>query len=396
MRVTPRWQRRPADSGCVNAPSLARVLRARRMLLSAPGLPAGLPVVDTVQGRWIREFGREKLALPRCVAAMRDDDEVVVTSGWVGGLQSVERFRLLHRGDASELESGSGGAATASDGAWLRSTHAPPGVGRLAAVAFAPGGALVVAGDNGACVIGAADGVSRHTFPLPRDACACAGVAVWGEEAFVSVPAQHNVSVFSLHSGLLLRTLSGASAGDAARGPLLAPQHVAVDGEGVFVADRGSFCVHVLDAATGRSLRKWGEYGACSGFLGLAGIAVADDEVPVPSCRSLRRAHCVLYAWSNVRFVFPIVPLSCALFVPTAGGGQRSGEPRRARVHTRGSAGASSGRHAPVLLRAAVLAVRSLHGQRAHARTPGARPWTGRGGMHTFKHECLHDIPWIW
>jgi DNA-binding beta-propeller fold protein YncE len=99
------------------------------------------------------------------------------------------------------------------------------------------------------------------------------GLAVSGEELFVTDLKHHQVRVYRLSDHTVLRTIPAP--GSDAKGKLYSPTNVAVDRQGkVYVADPGAFCVQVFDRE-GKYLRTLGRQGVGPGlFARPRGLAV--------------------------------------------------------------------------------------------------------------------------
>ena len=103
------------------------------------------------------------------------------------------------------------------------------------------------------------------------------GIAVYGDEVYVTGAYNHRVQVFDL-DGTYLRQWGGYGIGD---GQFKFPHGIAVYVDEVYVTDYSGNRVQVFDL-TGTYVRQWGGYGIGDGqFRGPMGIAVYGDEVYV-------------------------------------------------------------------------------------------------------------------
>jgi sugar lactone lactonase YvrE len=102
------------------------------------------------------------------------------------------------------------------------------------------------------------------------------GLAVAGQELYLTDLKHHQVRVYHLPDHKLVRSIPRAD--DDGKGKLYSPVNVAVDRQGkVYVADPGAFCVQVYDAE-GKHLRMLGRQGVGPGqFARPRGIAVDHD-----------------------------------------------------------------------------------------------------------------------
>jgi DNA-binding beta-propeller fold protein YncE len=99
------------------------------------------------------------------------------------------------------------------------------------------------------------------------------GLAVVGEELYITDLKHHQVRVYRLRDRALIRTIPRSD--DDGKGRLYSPTNVAVDRQGrVYVADPGAFCVQVYDTE-GKFLRTLGRQGIGPGrFARPRGLAV--------------------------------------------------------------------------------------------------------------------------
>ena len=102
------------------------------------------------------------------------------------------------------------------------------------------------------------------------------GLAIVGEQLYVTDLKNHQVRIYRLADRTLVRTIPRAD--DAGKGKLFSPTNVAVDRQGrVYVSDPGAFCIQVYDAE-GKHLRTQGGQGLSPGqFARPRGLAVDHD-----------------------------------------------------------------------------------------------------------------------
>ena len=99
------------------------------------------------------------------------------------------------------------------------------------------------------------------------------GLAIVGDDLYLTDLKNHQVRIYHLPDRTLLRTLPRSD--DDGKGKLYSPANVAVDGKGrVYVSDPGAFCVQVYDA-DGKYVRTQGRQGVGPGqFARPRGLAV--------------------------------------------------------------------------------------------------------------------------
>lgn len=102
------------------------------------------------------------------------------------------------------------------------------------------------------------------------------GLAIAGENLYITDLKSHQVRIYRLPDRTLVRTIPRPD--DDGKGKLFSPVNVAVDQQGkVYVADPGAFCVQVYDAE-GKYLRTVGRQGIDPGhFARPRGLAVDHD-----------------------------------------------------------------------------------------------------------------------
>ena len=102
------------------------------------------------------------------------------------------------------------------------------------------------------------------------------GLAIAGEQLYVTDLQNHQVRIYRLADRTLVRTIPRSD--DAGQGKLFSPVNVAVDAQGkVYVSDPGAFRVQVYDAE-GKYLRTQGGQGLSPGqFARPRGLAVDHD-----------------------------------------------------------------------------------------------------------------------